>query len=135
MKEEHDPLLVVEITRMFDAYGRTPTVSQIAEYLGVIGPCSPDELRDARRRAMAGSGDFPPGPGKIAELVHAAQRRPKPAALPELPSGERRYAMELARRFRAHPRCNGLVPLRDRINAMRQIEVELERDVKRLVDA
>lgn len=65
---------IVELTRMFDAYGQTPTPSRLEMYLETIGPCSPSQLAEGTRHAMREATDYPPGPGTVARCVRAIAR-------------------------------------------------------------
>ena len=65
---------IVALTRMFDAYGQTPTTSRLEMYDEVIPPCSPSQLAEGIRDAMRDSQDYPPGPGTMTRCVRAVAR-------------------------------------------------------------
>lgn len=105
-----DPRLV-ELLRMFDTYGQTPSPSRLEDYLETIGPCTAAELHQARIDAMRESGRFPPTPGELTAALRAIRRtRPGDApapdySLPALPApdaeAEQRVLRELSRRIAA----------------------------------
>lgn len=65
---------VVLLTRMFDAYGQTPTPSRIDSYLEVVGGLPLDALAEGMRDAMREAGEYPPGPGTVRRHALAVGR-------------------------------------------------------------
>lgn len=78
---------IVALTRMFDAYGQTPTTSRLEMYDETIPPCSPSQLAEGIRDAMREAQDFPPGPGTLTRCVRAVAR-----TRPGDPTGDWRFA-------------------------------------------
>lgn len=77
MQQSEAAQRVVLLTRMFDAYGQTPTPSRVDAYLEVVGGVPLEALEPAIRDAMREAGDYPPGPGTIRRHALAtAQMRP-----------------------------------------------------------
>jgi hypothetical protein len=136
-----DELRVVELVRMFEAFGIEPTASRLDLYLEVLGAVDPDVLHDGVVRALREPGNFPPAPGNlraaVLELVRERERVEARSA-PRLPDGvrpeEAAVFREFQRRIVALPRDPGgeLRPFSDYFATRKRIADELASDLHRL---
>lgn len=140
-RREHQ---LVELVRMFEAFGIEPSASRIDIYLEVLGDPDPMLLHDAVVQAIRDGGDFPPAAGVLHQHLEALRRARRPAGpvaghLPAQASGpspdEQRVMRELWRRLAERPRQGELVNFRVYLADRRAVQEQLAQDLIALAAA